>query len=274
MEHAVHHAFELPDHAVAALSRLIDLADESTLREIATDITACGALCQAITDQEGQLSEDESAFVQAFLGEVVSLSGENAGDAACTLGAMYYCGRLTADGEPDYDLAFKYYTMGSNLGNMQALVNLGYCHLYGRSVPRSPEKAFTCFQRAAFLTNMPEALYKLGDMYSRGIHVEQDDELAFGLYRKALDMVEENPDEAPEIKASVFHRVADHISTLKQEDEPARERRERVLKALELYQRAERDYFRAIDAGAYYYDRKLDEVIAAEGRMRSELLRR
>ena len=57
-------------------------------------------------------------------------------------------------------------------------------------------------------------------------------------------------------------------------DEPVAERRERLLAALELYQRAERDYYRAIEAGAYYYDRRLDEVIAAEERMRTEFLRR
>ena len=76
------------------------------------------------------------------------------------------------------------------------------------------------------------------------------------------------------IKASVCYRVADHIAADDTEDEPVAERRERLLTALELYQSAERDYYRAIGAGAYYYDRRLDEVIAAEERMRTEFLRR
>lgn len=273
MAHTEKRAFSLPEDARDALSRMIEPATKKALSELATDIAACEALYHAIMDGGGQLSEDEAIFVRAFLREVISLEGDHAGDAACALGALYYAGTISPDGEPDYEQAFELYTLGSKLGNMQATVNLGYCYLYGRSVPSSPKDAFTCFQRAAFTADMPEAIYKLGDMYDRGCYVERDRELAFGLYRKAFLLIEDNPQEAPEIKASVCHRVADHMASGGQPDEPITERRERLLLALELYQRAERDYYRAIEAGAYYYDRRLDEVIAAQDRMRAEFMR-
>lgn len=274
MANAENRTFNLPAEALAALSRLVEPATKDALDAIAEDIATCENLYRAIMDRGGQLSEDEAVFAKAFLEEVISLEGEHAGDAACTLGALHYSGSITPDGEPDYERAFELYSTGAALGNTQALVNLGYCHQYGRSVPVSPKDAFECFQRAALTTNMPEAIYKLGDMYERGCYVERDSELAFGLYRKAFLLIQDNPDEAPEIKASVCHRVADHIAADDTEDEPVAERRERLLTALELYQSAERDYYRAIGAGAYYYDRRLDEVIAAEERMRTEFLRR
>ena len=239
MANAENRTFNLPAEALAALSRLIEPATKDALDAIAEDIAACENLYRAIMDRGGQLSEDEAVFVKAFLEEVISLEGEDAGDAACTLGALNYSGSITPDGEPDYERAFELYSTG-----------------------------------AAFTTNMPEAIYKLGDMYERGCYVERDSELAFGLYRKAFLLIQDNPDEAPEIKASVCHRVADHIAADDKEDEPVAERWERLLTALELYQSAERDYYRAIGAGAYYYDRRLDEVIAAEERMRTEFLRR
>lgn len=274
MANAENRTFNLPAEALAALSRMIEPASKDTLKMLATDIVACENLFRAIMDRGGELSKDEATFARAFLEEVISLEGDRAGEAACTLGALYYTGSITPDGDPDYEQAFKLYTTGAALGNMQALVNLGYCHQYGRSVPVSPKDAFECFQRAAFTTDMPEALYKLGDMYERGCYVERDSELAAGLYRKALLQIENNSHEAPEIKASVYHRVANHVASDDKKDEPVAERRERLLAALELYQRAERDYYRAIEAGAYYYDRRLDEVIAAEERMRTEFLRR
>lgn len=211
MANAENRTFNLPAEALAALSRLVEPATKDALDAIAEDIATCENLYRAIMDRGGQLSEDEAVFAKAFLEEVISLEGEHAGDAACTLGALHYSGSITPDGEPDYERAFELYSTGAALGNTQALVNLGYCHQYGRSVPVSPKDAFECFQRAAFTTNMPEAIYKLGDMYERGRYVERNSELAFGLYRKAFLLIQDNPDEAPEIKASVCHRVADHI---------------------------------------------------------------
>lgn len=161
MANAENRTFNLPAEALAALSRLIEPATKDALDAIAEDIAACENLYRAIMDRGGQLSEDEAVFVKAFLEEVISLEGEDAGDAACTLGALHYSGSITPDGEPDYERAFELYSTGAALGNTQALVNLGYCHQYGRSVPVSPRDAFECFQRAAFTTNMPEAIYKL-----------------------------------------------------------------------------------------------------------------
>ena len=92
MANAENRTFNLPAEAFAALSRLIEPATKDALDAIAEDIAACENLYRAIMDRGGQLSEDEAVFVKAFLEEVISLEGEDAGDAACALGALHYSG--------------------------------------------------------------------------------------------------------------------------------------------------------------------------------------
>jgi len=124
MANAENRTFNLPAEALAALSRLVEPATKDALDAIAEDIATCENLYRAIMDRGGQLSEDEAVFAKAFLEEVISLEGEHAGDAACTLGALHYSGSITPDGEPDYERAFELYSTGAALGNTQALVNL------------------------------------------------------------------------------------------------------------------------------------------------------
>ena len=107
MANAENRTFNLPAEALAALSRLVEPATKDALDAIAEDIATCENLYRAIMDRGGQLSEDEAVFAKAFLEEVISLEGEHAGDAACTLGALHYSGSITPDGEPDYERAFE-----------------------------------------------------------------------------------------------------------------------------------------------------------------------
>lgn len=52
-----------------------------------------------------------------------------------TAGADYYR-------DEDYENAFKYYNLAASMGNKQAMSNLGYCYLYGRSIEKDEEMAY------------------------------------------------------------------------------------------------------------------------------------
>ena len=64
----------------------------------------------------------------------------------------------------DYKNAFPYYLASALLGNDQAISNLGYCFMYGRSVEKNFDLALACFKIAALKGN-PDACYKLATIY-------------------------------------------------------------------------------------------------------------
>jgi TPR repeat protein len=76
-------------------------------------------------------------------------------DAMCDLGFLYYTGRI---GEQNYEKAFYYYEMSAKLGNRQAQENLGYCWYYGRTGTVDYEKAYHYFIKGA-LDNHLISLY-------------------------------------------------------------------------------------------------------------------
>ena len=56
-------------------------------------------------------------------------------------GANYYM-------QKDFENAVGYYQLASSMGNVQALSNLGYCYLYGRSVEPNRDLAIAYFDLA------------------------------------------------------------------------------------------------------------------------------
>ncbi len=55
----------------------------------------------------------------------------------------------------------------------------------GEVGPRETKMAFQCFLKSVLSHPTPEAFTKLGDMYRYGQHVEKNERIAMGLYRKA-----------------------------------------------------------------------------------------
>lgn len=89
----------------------------------------------------------------------------------------------------EYEEARELYEKSAAMGNPQAMVNLGYVHYYGRECEVDYGKAFQWFSKAALVSfdpPMPEAFYKLGDMYRWGKYVERDDYAAVTLYFRAF----------------------------------------------------------------------------------------
>ncbi len=114
------------------------------------------------------------------------------GIIALNLGSLYYNGLVIPQ---DYAKAVKYYTQSAGTGNLRAIGNLGYCYYYGRSIPQDYDKAYEYFNLGALLGNDPNCLYKLGDMFLNGYHVEKNEGYAFMLYKRAYDANDDDYDQ-------------------------------------------------------------------------------
>jgi TPR repeat protein len=132
-------------------------------------------------------NEKQNLF--SFLNSLVE-KDDNA--AMLTLGALYYTGE-TEFVEQDYRKAQFWYEKAStgkplettdDFNNAISLCNLGYCYYYGRAEAPDYKKAFLCFAKAACY-KYGNAMYKIGDMYQKGLYVEQDVNAAFYWYQNA-----------------------------------------------------------------------------------------
>ncbi len=83
-----------------------------------------------------------------------------------SLGGYYY-------EEKRFDLALKYYEMAADLGNINAMICLGYIWYYGRTGKRDFEKAFNYYSAGQKAGDVQSA-YKVADMYKNGYFVEKD----------------------------------------------------------------------------------------------------
>lgn len=110
------------------------------------------------------------------------------GLALNNLGALYSEGRFV---EKDTKKAMEYYIRSAEKGCAEACCNLGYFYLYGKGGQVDYKKAYEYFSRGAMLGNDANCLYKLGDMYMQGNHVEKNAEIAFSFYIKAMETLEE-----------------------------------------------------------------------------------
>ncbi len=183
-------------------------------------------------------------------------------DGACAnwLGALYYSGDLV---EQDYVKAKELYELAESKGVVQAIINLGYIYEYGRTGTPDHVKAFMQYAKAAALFDAPEALYKLGDMYSRGKVVKRDLCAAYYLYEKCLRFANEIT-----MQAQAAIRIARLISNKENASLGIPFNLER---ALELYQLAERGLRVDIAQGQAYYEKRLQEALDGQERVRNML---
>ena len=88
----------------------------------------------------------------------------------------------------DYARAVEYYRLAAGLGEVTAIVNLGYCYLYGRSIVRSTELAIAYFKIAARKGSV-DAMYKLGDIYSSSKWGVEDKQRSAEYYEQAIEQL-------------------------------------------------------------------------------------
>ena len=104
--------------------------------------------------------------------------------AALNLGSMYYNGTYL---ERDFKEATRLYHIAADAGEEEAICNLGYCYYYGRHQEVDYKKAYEYWSLGALMFQNPSCLYKLGDMYRNGHHVEQNEHYAIHLYFAAMN---------------------------------------------------------------------------------------
>ena len=188
--------------------------------------------------------------------------GVACGDGACAnyLGAMYYMGDVVGQ---DYFRAKELYEIAEKSGSIQAMVNLGYIYEYGRTGEPDHLRAFMQYAKVVALCEHFEAYYKMGDMYSRAKVVERDLHAAYRLYERSLKVAVGDVQKAqPAIRIAKLISDPDNTKLGIPYD---------PMRALELYQLAERGLRVDIANGATYYRRRLEEAISGQELMRAVL---
>ncbi len=182
------------------------------------------------------------------------------GACACDLGGYYYMGDLV---EQDYEKAKELFEIAANLGYCQGVVNLGYIYEYGRTGEPDYQKAYECYAFVAALDQEPEAVYKLGDMYSRGKAVPKDKTKAYALWERSLKLAK-----IPELAAQPAFRIAEMLINPNSkkwgiELNP--------MRALVLFQQAEVGLRIDVNNGAFYYKDRLRGAIEGQAKARAML---
>ena len=111
-----------------------------------------------------------------------------------------------------YTKAIRLYMEAAKLGSITAMNNLGYCYYYGREIPVDKVKAREYWEAAAIYDDI-NAIYKLGDMYSRG-EIAGDEDTAWLFYRRAyrLARVERDLDNYPDVCLRLLRYGQDRLS--------------------------------------------------------------
>ena len=131
----------------------------------------------AICYMQGYGCEPDSAKTISCLEQAVA--GGNV-QAMNLLGDIY-------EEEEDFDKAVRYYQMGADLNNPEAICNLGYCYEKGQGVILSFKKATELYRQAAAM-NHPRATRMLAACYLEGTGVDKDVNEALKLFSTAAEL--------------------------------------------------------------------------------------
>lgn len=112
-----------------------------------------------------------------------SVRGEN--PMACLQVGLYYY--YTVKTKAAYKKAFELFTDAYNLGEKEAIINIGLCYLQGNGVKEDKKEAVKCFKTAAEKCNSGVAYHNLGICYENGFGVRKDYKKAIEMYGKAVE---------------------------------------------------------------------------------------
>lgn len=125
-------------------------------------------------------------------------------DAARWLGFLHQIGRFVKE---DAQEAARLYRFCESKGDRQSMINLGYLYEYGYLGDPDYEASFKQFAKVMALGEFPEAIYKVGDAYSRAHVVERDLRTAYKLYKKCY----ESCGDLIGVKANAAFRLAELV---------------------------------------------------------------
>lgn len=155
--------------------------------------------------------------------------------------------------DQDYEVALDYYQLAAAMGNGKAIGNIAYCYMYGKGVPEEVDFALSYFHIANDLRDV-DSFYKLGRIYCNGDGVEKDHELGVYYYQTALaELLEsENLQEQFEHPALFYALALEKL--------PGGGLSESVSSSYKYLLIANMGYQLAIDDGAYYFEKELEEI--------------
>ena len=178
-----------------------------------------------------------------------------------------------------FQAAEQLYLQAAERGNVVASMCLGYVYSYdrceghywagplkqaaGEAIQPYPRehRAFECFAKAAE-AGIPEACYKLGDLYQHGTGCEPDAAEAFRWYVRASELAVR---ERPVILGSIALRLAGcHEEGLGCEQS--------FQRALEWYEKAASGLEFAVENGETWYEKALSGARAGAKRCHQELM--
>ena len=174
-----------------------------------------------------------------------------------------------------FQAAEQLYLQAAERGNAYASLCLGYVYSYDRcegrywrgndANPEQPypreQRAFECFSLAAE-AGIPEACYKLGDLYKRGIGCELDAASAYEWYIRASKLAEAG--ETPVVLGSIALRLAECF-------EEGFGCEQSFSRALQMYRRAAQALEVAVDEGETWYEKALFSAQAGVKRCSQEI---
>ena len=183
-------------HLFDILNHFAKSGDETSMKHVIGDL---------LSEDGGLTSQEDTETVLHYL-NILAEKGDH--HSLVTLGSLYYSGLYSLP--QDYSIAMSYYAKAAELSELKdswALNNLGYCYYYGRAGEVDYKKAYECFAYAAIQGNA-NSMYKLGDMYHRGNHVEADHDAAFYWYSMASEQdLDANADYRGFLAASISYRL-------------------------------------------------------------------
>lgn len=208
------------------------------------------------------------------------------GEDALYYGGCYYDEGMSYTDPADHDrridcfrAAEVFYRHSAGRGNAVANLCLGYVYSYDRCEGRywvdpmtleteedyrrpypREERAFECFAKAAE-AGIPEACYKLGDLYKHGTGCEPDAAEAFRWYARASELAVH---ERPVILGSIALRLAGCY-------EEGLGCGQSFERALEWYEKAVSGLEFAVDNGETWYEKALSGAHAGSRRCRQEI---
>ena len=112
-----------------------------------------------------------------------SAKGKN--PSACLQVGLYYY--YTVKTEAAYKKAFDLFVDAYNLGEDEAINNIGLCYLQGHGVKEDKREAVRCFRTAAENYSSGVGYHNLGICYENGVGVRKDYKKAIEMYEKAVE---------------------------------------------------------------------------------------
>jgi len=112
-----------------------------------------------------------------------SAKGEN--PMACLQLGLYNFYTVQTDNA--YKRAFDLFTDAYNLGEDQAIINIGLCYLQGKGVKENQKEGVRCFKQAVKTSNSGVGYFNLGICYENGLGVKKNNQKALEMYGKAVE---------------------------------------------------------------------------------------